>query len=135
MLHFIMMFSLFIDYSKWHYSYALLNILRLAREFVRFFFNLFSVTLFLKSLFKPIFNVPVDDVDTSFSGDMVAVFLSGILMRVFGAMIRTFFIILGVVCALCSISFFIVTFLLWVFTPVVFLLCLYFIFHFGLSTL
>ncbi len=135
MLHFIVMFSLFIDYNRWHYSYALLNILRLMREFVRFFLNLFSVGLFLRSLFKPIFNVPVNDVDASYEGDMVAIFISGILMRLLGALVRIIFIIFGLACSFISIIFFSIVFLLWLILPVVYVISIYILLGLTLSIL
>ena len=69
------MFNLFIDYNKWHYTHAIINLFRLAKEFTRFFVNLFSIKLFLKSLFTPVFSIPVNDNSSTYIGDMVAVFI------------------------------------------------------------
>ena len=119
------MFSLFIDYTKWHYSYAFIRIFRLAQEFLRFFFNLFSVKLFLKSLFSPIFSMSVKDLYSSEIGDMIEAFLGGILTRVLGAIMRSIFIILGLfMCLLTSIVFLCALFV-WLLMPIVVIGLLY----------
>lgn len=113
------MFSLLTDYTKWHYSYALLTIVRLAQEFVRFFFNLFSVTLFFKSLFSPIFSIPVNDISSPEISDMIAAFMGGFLTRIIGAFFRLLLITLGVGLSILSIAFFTFIFIVWVFMPIV----------------
>lgn len=122
------MFNLFIDYNKWHYTYALLNIFRLTKEFVRFFLNLFSIKLFLKSLLLPVFSIPVNDVETETFTDIFAVFLGGIVLRIVGAIFRIFFIFLGILFSLVTIIFFSVLFVLWIFMPlIVMILTSYFV--------
>lgn len=125
------MLSLFIDYNKWHYSYALLNIFRSAREFVRFFFNLFSINLFLKSLFSPIFSTPVTDTTSEDITDAVAFFIGGIILRVVGAMFRTMLILLGLVFSIITLIMFSVIFVLWLILPLVFVALLYYFITFS----
>jgi hypothetical protein len=113
------MFSLISDYTKWHYSYALAAIISLAQEFVRFFFNLFSVKLFLKSLFSPIFSIPTNDISSTEISDLAAAFAGGFLTRIIGVLFRLLFIILGLLGGIISILVFMITFVVWVLLPVV----------------
>jgi hypothetical protein len=114
------MFSLFIDYSKWHYTYALENIFRLAKEFIRFFLNLFSVTLFLKTFFRPIFSVPVNLHEAEDAVDTVSLIVGGVLIRIFGALFRLLLIILGLFFCMMSVVFFTCVFFVWLLMPVIF---------------
>ncbi len=121
------MLNLFIDYSKWHYTYALLNIFRLAVEFVRFFLNLFSVKLFLKSLFSPLFSVPLTT-ESNYYGDIIAGFVGGTLVRIIGALFRSVLIICGLGFSLVTIIFFFIAFVIWLILPLVILVTLYYLF-------
>lgn len=114
------MFSLFTDYIGWHYKFALVNIFRLGVEFTRFFVNFFSIGLFLRTLFLPLFSVPVDDIDSEDITDTVALFMGGIIVRILGAILRTLFIILGLFFCAITILFFTFTFILWLCVPIVF---------------
>lgn len=120
------MFSLFIDYCRWHYTHAVRKIFSLTKEFVRFFFNLFSVGLFLKSLFSPIFSIPVDDVETPDVSSMIATFLGSVVLRIVGAILRTGLILLGLFFSILTIIFFCSVFILWLLMPVVFVTVTYF---------
>lgn len=128
------MFSLFFDYTKWHYTYALLAIFSLMKEFVRFFFNLFSVTLSLQNLFRPVFSIPIDNPEPTYIGDMVATFLGGILMRLLGAFFRSLLILLGILLSMLTIIFFLVVFVGWIFLPFVWIFVIYYVVSFNLST-
>lgn len=121
------MFRLFTDYTKWHYMYAVVNILRLAQEFTRFFLNLFSVPLFLKSLVSPIFSVPIYDVESVDVIDWVAVFIGGIVLRIVGAIFRLAFIVLGLFFTVINLVFFAVAFILWLIMPAVFVTLVYYV--------
>ena len=119
------MFRLFIDYSKWHYTQAVVNIFVLAKEFARFFFNLFSVSLFLRSLFLPVFSIPVNDVESEGVFDMVAVFIGGILIRIVSAIFRLGFIAVGLLLNLLTVVFFSLVFVLWITVPLILIFLAY----------
>ena len=129
------MFSLIIDYNRWHYSYAIVNIFRLANNFVRFFIGLFSVTLFLKSLFSPIFSLPVSDVYSTEIGDVIESFLGGVLTRILGAIFRLAFIILGLLFCILTVVGFVFIFVVWIVMPIVVIGLLYSIPFFIVSLL
>lgn len=120
------MFSLFIDYNKWHYTQALVNIFILAREFMRFFFNLFSVHLFFRSLLQPIFSIPVDDISSENVSDVVAVFLGGIILRIVGAIFRMFFILIGLLLCVITFVLFVLIFFIWIIIPLIFITIVYY---------
>ncbi len=114
------MFGLISDYTKWHYSYALVAIVHLAQEFARFFFNLFSVGLFLRSLFSPIFSISLNDVASPEVSDVVAVFMGGVFTRIIGACVRTFFILVGLLSGVVSVIVFSFIGIVWILLPIIF---------------
>ena len=99
--------------------------LTLTKEFVRFFFNLFSVSLFLKSLFSPIFSIPVNDVRSDEISEMIAVFIAGLFIRLLGAFLRMGFIVVGLFLCISSIVFFTGVFFIWLSMPLFFVAILY----------
>ena len=115
------MLSLFFDYTTWHYTHALVVVLQLTRDFVRFFLNLFSVKLSLQNLFRPVFSIPVDGAESTYGGDVVATFLGGMLVRLLGAFFRTLLILLGVFTSILTVLFFMIVSILWIGMPA--LLC------------
>lgn len=119
------MVSIFIDYTKWHYTYALVNIFTLTKEFVRFFLNLFSVRLFLASLFTPIFSVPVNSIESSMVSDMLAEVIGGMVARLIGALFRSALILLGIFCSILSVLFFTVVCAMWISMPLIIALVVY----------
>ena len=125
------MFNLFTDYITWHYTQAIVSIVRTAKEFVRFFLNLFSVWLFFKTLFLPIFSIPVDDLGSSDIPDMIAGFFGGIIIRLIGALFRLLLIFLGIFLSLLAVLFFAVLLIFWIIMPAIFLPLLYFLFVFS----
>lgn len=129
------MSSFFIDYVKWHYTYALLNIFRLAKEFIRFFLNLFSVRLFLHTLFTPIFSIPVNDDDSNYIGDMIAGFVGGTLIRLIGAIFRLSLIILGLFFSFLTFSIATFIFILWLFMPLISIVLFYYGFTLSMKIL
>jgi hypothetical protein len=129
------MLSLFIDYTKWHYTHAIVGIFRLTREYVRFLLNLFSVALFLRTLFLPIFSIPIDDMRSLDIPDMIATFLASIIIRIVGALARSLLIILGLSLSMLTCIFFATLFVLWVFLPGVFIMLLYYLLVFSFSIL
>lgn len=86
--------SVFFDYFVWHYRYALPHLFSIFGEFVRFFFNLFSIKLFLLTLLKPLFGVQgsFEKQDVS---EVVALFAANIMMRVVGFVLRVVLIVVG----------------------------------------
>lgn len=91
-----------------------------------FFLNLFSVSLFIRSLFRPIFSIPVDDVDSENITDVGAVFIGGIVLRIVGAIFRLFFIFLGLLLSLITLLSFTAIFIIWIFLPLLFVIILYY---------
>jgi hypothetical protein len=113
------MFSFFIDYGRWHYSYAPLAILKLLKEFVRFFINLFSVSLFIRTLFNPLYSSPVNLKSARDGTDTFGLITGGVVIRVLGALFRLVLIICGLVLCMLSFVFFTCVFVIWVCMPIV----------------
>lgn len=115
------MLELFINYTKWHYTQAIISLFILAREFIRFFVNMFSIPLFIRSLFLPILNIPVNINTKEEIGDIFATFVAGIIVRALGAFVRLMLIILGIFFIILTIVSFSFIFILWLVVPLFFL--------------
>ncbi|MBP6948799.1 MAG: hypothetical protein KBC41_03890 [Candidatus Pacebacteria bacterium] len=124
------MISLFIDYTKWHYTHAVVGIFVLTREFIRFFLNLFSFSLFVRTLFSPIYSIRVAHIEEDAITDILAVFIVDTIMRLLGAMIRLTSICLALFFSVLTLVFSILLFVTWLTMPVVFLTLIYGIFFF-----
>lgn len=122
--------SLFIDYTKWHYSYALLGIFVLGREFVRFVLNLFSFSLFMRTLISPIYSIRVQHIEEDTVSDILAVFIVDVVMRLVGTVLRLISISFALFFSV-AVSFFCVTiFILWLIMPLVYITLIYGVFFF-----
>jgi hypothetical protein len=113
------MLSFIIDYSKWHYSYALLAVLKLLKEFMRFFMNLFSVSLFIRTLFSPLYSTPVNIKSAQDGADAFGLITGGVLIRILGALFRLVLILCGLMLSILGFIFFCSVFVVWMCMPVV----------------
>lgn len=113
------------SYIFWHYRYGVPHIITLTIEFVRFIFNLFSINLFLRTLFNPMFSVQISLKDRVVDEDIIAIIISKGVMRIIGALLRSFFILLGLFSILCTIVVMTLVLVAWIAFPFLFLLALY----------
>ena len=115
----------FFFYLSWHYKYALGNLFSLTKEFIRFFFNFFSIGLFVKTLFLPMFSVKADPGKEVYIIDYIAIIISNLFLRVLGFIVRSCFIAVGVLSiVLVSILMTGILFV-WVFMPFILFFDLY----------
>ncbi len=115
----------FFFYLSWHYKYALGNLFSLTKEFIRFFFNFFSIGLFAKTLFLPMFSVKADPGKEVYIIDYIAIIISNLFLRVLGFIVRSCFIAIGVLSiVLVSILMTGILFV-WVFMPFILFFDLY----------
>src|SRR5689334_12527442 len=80
-------------YFMWHYSKALIDLKNLAKNFLSFVYNFFSIPLLAKSLFSPWrrFNDSYGKVESIFE-----TLIFNIVMRFVGAIVRFIFIVMGI---------------------------------------
>ena len=103
-----------ISYISWHYTSAFLEIFSIWRNFLVFFYNLFSIPLLLKTLFSPWKRLDENKPSILNFEDFFSVIIVNTLMRLIGAVMRIFVIFTGVLTLIFS---FIVGFLFVLFWP------------------
>jgi hypothetical protein len=80
-------------YVRWHYSRAFIDLKNLLLNFISFIYNFFSITRLFGSLFSPWHRFS-DSYGKQES--FLETFVFNSVMRVVGAFVRLFFIILGI---------------------------------------
>jgi hypothetical protein len=118
------MASLFFYYTFWHYTKAPLNIVQIWKNFLWFFYNLFSIHLLLLSLFAPFERLDEHYGKIFEFQKMFESFVVNVLMRVVGFCIRIFTIVIGI--AILAAVFFggIFFLIIWFLAPLVLLFLL-----------
>lgn len=111
--------ALFGYYFFWHYTLAFADIVRIWRNFLWFFYNFFSIGLLSKTFFSPL-----ERLQEKYAGDFdIAEFIStiavNVIMRIVGAILRFFIILVGLVTLLATLAFGIIFFLLWLILPAI----------------
>lgn len=101
-------------YIVWHYTKAWLDFLNIARNFLWFFYNFFSIPLLLKTLFSPWKRLSQDDSHKSSFGERLIV---DFLMRIAGFFIRFFTVFLGVLSLVGVFIFTLLAALFWLLAP------------------
>ena len=113
------------QYLAWHYSYGLPNLFTLTKEFIRFIFNFFSINLFFRTLFSPMFSVESGIADEQYAEGVIALFVSSMVMRVLGFILRTLFIIIGLLSIIFTTICMMAVIIAWLLLPVLLLLAVY----------
>lgn len=101
-------------YIRWHYTTALLDIKDIWVSFLLFFYNFFSIPTLFSTLFSPWMKIH----DTyNINQSLLDAFVFNSLIRVFGVIVRSSFILLGVLLLLLTFAFGLGVFILWFFLP------------------
>jgi hypothetical protein len=114
--------SSFFAYVVWHYVYAAPRLVRMNFEFSRHMLAFFSVGLFVKTLFRPLFNADIVVTQDSMVSDTISLAVSKMVMIIFGACLRFVFIVCGLVSAFITCGVMVGVLLVWVLLPA--LLCM-----------
>lgn len=113
------------NYVVWHYRYGLPHLFLITKEFVRFVFNLFSINLFLRTLFLPMFNLQGSARGEEVLADAISIVVGNLVMRVIGLVLRVSLIALGIGCILLVIALMTTVIAFWTFLPAVLLFGVY----------
>jgi len=112
------------EYFAWHYSEALLDVVRIWKNILRFLYEFFSISLLLRTLFTPWKRLGEERRKKFDFGDMLGVFIVNTIMRIIGTAMRAVLIIFGIIAiALCLIAGVLVLFL-WIFAPLIIVILL-----------
>jgi hypothetical protein len=123
------MIPLALYYIRWHYSYALSDIIGIIRNFLWFFYEFFSIPLLLKTLFVP-FHRLSETAHKGFDPSAWAeAFMVTTMMRVVGAFLRILLIGMGVLFLVLTLLGGMFILAVWVFAPAM----LIFLFGSGLT--
>lgn len=113
------MVSLAIHYFAWHYTQAVRDIMNIIGNFLWFFYKFFSIQLLLRTLFVPFHRLDEHARSRLDVGAVAQTFLVNMLMRVVGALMRLFVILIGIILIVCTVVVGLGMLLLWLFAPVV----------------
>ncbi len=107
-----------LHYINWHYTVAIIDLIRIVRNFIWFFYNFFSISILLKTLFSP-FNKLGEGYKKSLKPTKWAeTFLINTLMRIVGALLRSVLILLGIIFVILTAVLGTVFFFVWLLAPI-----------------
>jgi hypothetical protein len=112
---------IFPHYISWHYTKAISDLLILSKNFIWFFWNLFSINILLKTLFVPFQKLSVQSTKRFDLEDFFSALATNLLMRLVGFVIRSFFVIFGLLTLVFVIIFFFILFIVWILLPLILL--------------
>ena len=118
--------NILFQYLIWHFFDMPKNILRAWRDYLRFNLNYFSVPLLLKTLFSPWRKYQVSYGKGFDLGKYLEAFFSNLIFRIFGAIIRTFLIVIGIIAEMVIVLGGILAFFAWMVLPALLILGLYY---------
>ena len=122
-----MLFAVY--YVKWHYTQAVVDLIGIVKNFLWFFWEFFSIKLLLKSLFTPFHRLGQQYKGGLDLSNLAETILVNTLMRFVGFLLRSFLILLGILCILLTFVVGIFFLVAWVLAP----LLLVFLIAFGVK--
>lgn len=107
-------------YVIWHYSTAYTDLIRLWTNYIWFFYNFFSISILAKTLFSPWQRITERRQHAGLDfEDIAEVVVINVLMRVVGFIVRTVFIVLGLLTVFIVFWLGIFLLLVWTFLPAI----------------
>lgn len=106
-----------VDYFVWYYSSALRDLAALWLNFMWFIVYFFSIPLLLRTLFSP-WRRMTDTYRRGSIEDLMSTFVMNVMTRVFGAMVRSVIILMGILFLLLGIVVFCIGIVTWLMMPV-----------------
>ena len=107
-------------YFAWHYGEALSDIIRLWTNYIWFFYNFFSLPVLVKTLFAPWQRIQEGKRRAGFHvEDIAEAFVTNLVMRFVGFLIRVIFIVIGTAVVLFVSWIGVLIIILWTVLPAV----------------
>jgi len=122
-------FKLLPLYLRWHYSVAIVDLLRIDGNIFWFLWHFFSVPDTFRTFFSPWERMGEKYKKGLDVGDLASTFIVNTLMRIVGVMMRSILLFFAFFCFLASFIVIVIGFFIWLFMPI-FLIMLAF---FGIS--
>lgn len=105
-------------YFCWHYTLAFIDIFFIWRNITVFIYHFFSIPVLMRTFFAPWKRIYADRETRGFDlADLVATFFINFIMRVFGSIMRSAVIVVGMFTLSIVIIAGLVFFLLWILVP------------------
>lgn len=116
--------NIFVSFIQWHFSDALGGLVRAWGNFLAFYWQFFSIGELLKTLFSH-WRKTADSYGRGFDpSTFFTILLGNLISRFLGAIVRFVVIIIGVLFETFIFIFGFLIILLWIFLPLIILLCL-----------
>lgn len=106
-----------IEYIRWHYYEGLLSIYFIIGNFVWFFYEFFSIPLLLKTLFSPFHRLDEGYAKGLKLEQWAQTFIVNSLMRIVGAFLRLFLILIGIIMIVLTVLFGAFFLIVWALAP------------------
>jgi hypothetical protein len=108
-----------LGYLKWHYGKAIRSLTRVWQNFLFFISEFFSIKLLFRNFFDP-WKRMTDPYPKSFSfKEYFYAFLTNLIVRIVGMLMRTTLIIVGLIAYLVLIGLYPVTLISWLALPLI----------------
>ena len=109
--------AIILGYLKWHYSKAFVSLTIVWRHFLEFIVDYFSIKLLFKNFFDP-WKKMGDVYPKSFNLKIYfSVFMTNLIVRAIGMLLRTIFIILGLASLILLILLYPISIIVWLVLP------------------
>lgn len=106
-------------YISWHYTKAISDLINLFKDFTWFIWNMFSIKILLKTLFVPFQKLSVKSTKKFDIQEYFSALATNLLMRLLGFVMRTFFIVLGLLSLVFFTALSAIFFLVWLVLPLI----------------
>jgi hypothetical protein len=110
-------FLTILGYLKWHYGKAVISLSHIWGNFIFFIFQFFSIKLLFKNYFDAWKRMSEPYPSTFDLKKIIFVFLTNIIVRLVGIIMRTSLIIIGLICYLLTIILYPFVIILWLLLP------------------
>ncbi len=107
------------QYVRWHYTTALVDLGRLWKNILKFIYNFFSIPTLLGSLLSPWERMGDEHRKGESAEDWVKTIIFNTIMRGVGFVVRSMFIVMGIICLALGCLLGIGLYALWILLPVV----------------
>ncbi len=115
----MLLIELFLNYWRWHYSRAILNIILIWKDFIWFLWNYFSIKQLLRTFFVPWKRLREESAGISELFNLFTSVVVTFLMRIIGVIIRSIVIITGLIFILLALAGGVLFLVFWITMPVI----------------
>ncbi len=116
--------SILQHYLTWHYTTGLTELWHIAKNFLWFITNFFSLAQLGKSLLAPFRRITEDRGETFNFEDLASYIIVNLISRLIGLFLRLVIILTGLACLVILSTLTLVTYVIWLSAPVFIIACI-----------